>query len=698
VKTRVLFCLLAGFLLSLSMVSCTPQDVEGDWLTCVGSCSKPLLRTGGFRFLKNGDLVLLRSLQQTSSQTLSYCTEPILPGQPRSSFRINEDELVMIIRGRASAKTFFSVSGDVLSLSSRSGGSARQKLIRVQSVVPVGQCCASSCRVDNDCKACGTASRCLKSSPTFTTGRCTNVRSGQCPVSCTTSSHCWTQGCGNRLFCNTRTRKCVASVSEMCPARCAAAADCDPSKCGSFRNCINSSCRSACPSTCGSDKDCPAVDCLTAVHCYKNTPASTGTCRAKSTSFICPSLCSSSFQCFNRGCGNRTFCNTVTRKCVEEKHLCPRTCNSHADCPQDKCGKNAVCYKNSPTSVGVCRAPSARSCPSICSSDLQCLTTGCGERRYCNKKQRRCVRKEDVCPSVCEKDSDCPAAACGIATPGCYRATPTSSGQCRTKPNSPTCPLSCKSNLDCFNTGCGERLYCNTITKKCVKKDGLCNEACQKDDECKQNKCGGDYSACYRSHPSVKSGVCRLQAIASCPVSCTTSLECFVAGCGKRLYCDPVSKKCSDTASMCPATCQSDTDCKPGACGLTAACYKVDHRAKLGQCRAKKEDLTCPESCTSHFNCFVTGCGKRRYCNAKLNECVEESQLCPRDCSSDSDCSGGRCGANAFCYKLSPSQAKGYCQNKRSYPTCPPTCTTNSHCFVTGCGKKLYCKNRQCAL
>ena len=164
---------------------------------------------------------------------------------------------------------------------------------------------------------------------------------GQCPASCTRTSQCYVQGCGDKLFCNYLLRKCT-NAANACPRTCQKDDDCPQDKCGSWTRCTNNRCADTCPRSCKADKDC-SKDCGARTFCYKYSPTTDGYCRTPPTTTQCPDTCRTSYDCKAKACGSKSYCNYSTRKCTDAAGLCPSSCKSNADCAASKCGNRTVC-------------------------------------------------------------------------------------------------------------------------------------------------------------------------------------------------------------------------------------------------------------------------------------------------------------------------------------------------------------------
>ncbi len=316
----------------------------------------------------------------------------------------------------------------------------------------IGGCSSSECKENSDCPEQNQyclGGTCVLSSGPEPKAEPVPDAAPSCPNSCNTDTDCLF--CGTKRTCDLDSRSCV-DARELCPDICNNDEDCQRTGCGA---------RQACNQVSGT--------------CYERIPE-------------CPASCESDNDCGSRGCGERTQCSTRTKTCVDPTIAnCPFTCRGNDDCKL--CGTRNTCSFTTPTSqTGICRVFGTGACPASCQTTADCFTNGCGEKLYCNYALSRCVDKSQICPLSCSQDSDC-RTNCGTRT-FCYQSQPDGTSYCRTPPTRTTCPDSCRTSYDCKAKACGEKVYCNTGTQKCVAAANACPGRCQTNADCAASKCG----------------------------------------------------------------------------------------------------------------------------------------------------------------------------------------------------------------
>lgn len=313
-------------------------------------------------------------------------------------------------------------------------------------------CSSSECKENSDCPSADQyclSGKCVSSSGPEPAAEPVPDAAQKCPLSCGKDLDCIF--CGTRRTCDLDSRSCVDA-------------------------------REVCPDVCNKDEDCQRTGCAEKQACNSVT----GTCFERIPE--CPASCEKDADCDSRGCGKRTQCSERSKTCVDPAIAnCPFTCRGDDDCKQ--CGSRNTCSFRAPGSAtGVCREYAAFACPTSCQSTADCFTKSCGDKIYCNYALNKCVDKNQICPISCKADGDC-SKNCGTRT-YCYQALPNGTSYCRTPPTRTICPESCRTSFDCKAKACGDKVFCNYRTQKCVKAEDSCPGRCEKNEDCPASKCG----------------------------------------------------------------------------------------------------------------------------------------------------------------------------------------------------------------
>ncbi len=279
----------------------------------------------------------------------------------------------------------------------------------------------------------------------------------------------------------------------------------------------------------------------------------------------CPSRCSKDLDCIF--CGTRRTCEVRSKTCLDARQICPEICNSDVDCQRTGCMEKQACNLVS----GKCfqRFPV---CPASCKSDADCQSGGCGKRTQCSSRFRACVDPAIAnCPFACRTDAEC-AKDCGVRNRCSITSPFGQAGVCRTL-GSGQCPASCRTTANCFVQKCGDKVFCNYATNKCVAKGEACPMLCLRDIDC--SKHCGTRTYCYQSLPGA-SRYCRTPTTRkTCPASCRTSYDCKAKACGDKVFCNYHTRKCVSANDACPGVCKRNADCVASKCGTLTTCRRT---------------------------------------------------------------------------------------------------------------------------
>lgn len=476
------------------------------------------------------------------------------------------------------------------------------------------------------------------------------------------------------------------------------------------QHCLN---QTMCGAFCKQDTDCPSqFYCGTYTYFQKGD---VGGCRLKcKTDRDCPSgtTCNNQRRCVAQNAGHVGSACQSQSECNQGKCLhnwrngyCTQVCNptlqkcgtGHPDCPKTQRCQSLPGLMGEKRCVSTCTDPKAR-CILQSATQGYCLKT-CMQNVDC-RSDYFCTEKTAQTPSVCfprgqqqlgescEDNAQCESGLCKLFPSGRYCSQPCKSQpcpigyQCNTWKHQKLCEKRCIQNSHCADGYTCVSQRCE-LSKQVSKRE--IGEACQKDDDCKENRCIKDdplyphgycSASCGPTKGCPKGSLCvHLGRQNICVKSCLSDSMCQ----RKNYFCFQLNVQDKGNQLI---PCHSQKLCPNGA-PFPVACTKtvLGSFCSTGICLGRGPRVS-GQSCTSSFQCHSgfcytapprlgPPCTDNTLCPSAQPRCAKSLQRCV-ECTAHTDCPSGRLCMHNRCIH------SGYCTQPCGTGTlCPPSTQTN---------------------